>query len=515
MQMRKSITLSNLIPSGVFLVISSYVLSVLSFNDIADVDLWGYLAFGRMFWESGGFPYQDVFAYVPTLDPWVYHEWLTGVVFYPIYQKLGPPGLQMLKYVFGLGTLLLVYMTATRRGAHPLVAGILIAVVAGGAKISYMPVRAQVFTFFFFALSLFLLERARLSGKWRGLWLLPLIQIPWCNLHGGFVAGLGLIVFYALGEFVSRRPFVPYIGILLVSIAATLINPYGLAYWDYVVRAVAKPRPHVSEWASIFQLYYRGEASIMLPIHVFLLTFLGLFAMWQSRWREITASLALFVTLLLGLKHSRHITFYFLLWGAYLPSCARIQVEYIQSHKVLYRLWQRAGVKLSFLMGLIFLIFIFSYVFFKSSPFSLKIPGHPVPGKIHYPVGGVHYIKNQGLSGRIVTVFGWGEYLIWNLYPQCLVGFDGRYETVYPEKVEKEYTEFIYAGPKWRQFLHNYPTDLILLDPRNRISILIKEDPEWQEIFKDSGCVLFRKRHIASENAALNLQVNLKDSSVR
>ena len=31
-------------------------------NMIADPDLWGYLAFGRLFWETGAIPYRDVYT---------------------------------------------------------------------------------------------------------------------------------------------------------------------------------------------------------------------------------------------------------------------------------------------------------------------------------------------------------------------------------------------------------------------------------------------------------------------
>ena len=57
-------------------------------NIVADPDLWGYLAFGRLFWESGYFPFHDVFSYIPTKEIWVYHEWLTGVLFFPIVLSL-------------------------------------------------------------------------------------------------------------------------------------------------------------------------------------------------------------------------------------------------------------------------------------------------------------------------------------------------------------------------------------------------------------------------------------------
>lgn len=69
-------------------VLITYMLAVLSSLKAADPDLWGYLAIGRLFWQSKSFPYRDVFSYIPNLT-WVYHEWLTGVMFYPLYQTLG------------------------------------------------------------------------------------------------------------------------------------------------------------------------------------------------------------------------------------------------------------------------------------------------------------------------------------------------------------------------------------------------------------------------------------------
>jgi hypothetical protein len=64
------------------LLIVLVVLNALA-GTVAVPDLWGYMALGRLFGETGRFPYQDIFAYVPTLKIWVYHEWLTGVSFTP------------------------------------------------------------------------------------------------------------------------------------------------------------------------------------------------------------------------------------------------------------------------------------------------------------------------------------------------------------------------------------------------------------------------------------------------
>jgi hypothetical protein len=487
-------SLESWIKAGLFIAFLSSLLVFLSLSR-ADPDLWGYMAFGRLFWQSPKFPYQDVFSYTPTLNPWVYHEWLTGVLFYPLYQALGAPGLQILKYGLGLATMGLVYLTARLRGAHSIPAALLVVIISSAASELSNPVRAQVFTFCFFALSLYVLERARLRGEWRALLLLPVVQILWCNLHGGFPAGLGLIALYAAGEFIARRPYQPFLLIFFLSLVVTLINPYGLAYWEYIVRAVTMPRPNITEWVSIFRAYQTGLTNFAMIIYLLFLVLTGLLGMWQSRWREVTASLALGATLYLGLKHIRHLIFLWILAAAYLPVCFNVNVKFFQSCPGLKRLWDIKGTKILFLVFLAILSLCNLLLFIDRNPFSLQLPEKPASQEnifsMFYPVGAVNFMKKQGLSGKILTKFEWGEYLIWELYPQSLVAFDGRYETVYPQEVEDKFAAFINALPQWRDFLKDYPPDLILLDKRIKVAELIGKEPHWRQIYEDASCVLF------------------------
>lgn len=125
-------------------------------------DIWllaGY--FGEYF-----FPYQDVFSYVTTKDIWIYHEWLTGTLFYPLYLYYGDIGLQSLKILVALGTVALVGATALRRGAGFLGMVVIILLTKGYLSFGYSPVRAQIFTYFLFALTLYILESSRQSKNW-------------------------------------------------------------------------------------------------------------------------------------------------------------------------------------------------------------------------------------------------------------------------------------------------------------------------------------------------------------
>lgn len=476
---------------GIGILLLAAVLNNLGLT-VADLDLWGYMAFGRQFWEGKQFPYRDVFAYVPTLDPWVYHEWLTGVIFYPIYQTAGPAGLQLLKYVLGLATAALIYLTALTRGAHPLSAAAVLWMIQFFTRIGYSPVRAQVFTYFFFALSIYLLEQARLKGRYRDLWVLAPLQILWCNLHGGFPAGLGLIGIYGVGEALSRRRFLPYFLTLGAAALATLVNPYGLEYWTYIIRAVSMPRPEITEWASVITALQRGIISFPEVLYLaVIVAFVILSGLW-ARWRELSPILALGVTLYLAVKHIRHQVFFLLLTGAYLPQLFTAFWETVVRPRFPSpEAWPRWCRKIPPLAVAV-VSTAFFVQFLGKSPLDLKVPAYPEnPGGIYYPVGAVDYIQKHRLSGNLLVDFNWGEYALWRLYPRCRVALDGRYETVYPDAVCQEFFDFIYGRGRWRQFLEHYPPDLVLIDPKSKVYPMFLEEPGWRQVYRDTGCALF------------------------
>ncbi|MGQ9687626.1 MAG: hypothetical protein ACUVXF_02385 [Desulfobaccales bacterium] len=479
------------------LLITLMVLTSLS-RTVADLDLWGYLAFGRLFWQSGRFPYQDVFAYVPTRSLWVYHEWLTGVLFYPLYLAFGPAGLQLLKFGLAAATVLLVYFTARRRGAGFWSAALGLLALPPFLAFGYSPVRAQVFTYFFFALSLSVLESARLSGRFRGLILLVLIQLPWANLHGGFLAGLGLLALYALGEASCRRPYWPYVAALGGAGLVTLINPYGLDYWIYLIRAISMPRPEITEWASVATAWQKG----IFRMTILMFTTLGLFTLllaWAARWREVTPGLILLVTLILGLKHCRHQVFFSLAAGAYLPVLLEAYVQ---------KRWGSGGIPLppgggrQFVWVALALVWLagLGWNIARKNPLSLELPEIPADPKVplSYPLAAVDYIRQHQIAGKILNEFNWGEFLIWSLHPSCRVAMDGRYETVYSDEIFQLYVDFIEGRPGWRKFLDQFPPDLILISPRAKVYPLLRADPHWRQVLGHDEAALFQPQPFAS-----------------
>jgi hypothetical protein len=477
------------LPIGIWFVV--LVLAVLGRQTTADPDLWGYMAFGKLFVRSGQFPYQDVFTYLPTLGLWVYHEWLTGVLFYLVYSKAGGYGLLILRLFVSLLTIAFVYKCSRRRGA-PVVLGVLfIVVTAGFLKAGFgSVVRAQIFTYLFFAVTLYCLEVARLNNRWWHLLILPFIFIVWCNLHGGYVAGLGLVGLYAAGEFLGRRSFVPYLGLLALCSVVTLVNPYGIEYWRYIVHASTMPRPFITEWASLLTAYVHGIVSPAEVLYNAILIVLATAWALRARLRDFTVILVLLTTLAVGLLHVRHIVFFYLAMACYIPSFTQGYWEGFMKMALISKL--RLAPRMlrpAFAVGGLVAL----GIMMSTASFSLRIPPLPAQGeRIYYPVGATEYIERHRLKGNLLTEFDWGEFLLWRLYPGIKVALDGRYETVYPDSICRQYFDFLWG--KTETLLRTYPPDLILLKPGAPATKPLLDSKNWRILYADEGSVLLERR---------------------
>jgi hypothetical protein len=472
-----------------FLIAGLYLLFVVLFSRTdADYDLWGYLSFGRIFWEDGYFPYSDVFSYTPTKPVWVYHEWLTGLLFYIIYKYSGAAGLQLLKYIIVLATIYFIYLTALKRGGSRLFACIALVPAILLISFGYVPVRAQVFTYLFFVLTLYVLEDARKGSRLAILAWLPLFQILWCNFHGGFVAGLGLIVLYALGEGLSGRTYIPILIAGVLAAMATMINPYGLQYWLYTIDALTMPRPEIDEWMSALSAIKQGMFGF--PVFVFaIMSFICLVSCILRRRRDYTDIIVTMVVIYIGVRHIRHSVFMGLIFGAYLPVVLSEYWTVLREKKAWIRHQARCPIAVFIFLLLMIYLYINPFRVLMIAP-SFKIVTSPS----NFPIGAVKWIIQNNVKGNILPHFDWGEFLIWHLSPSCRVAMDGRYETVYKDHVHREYFDFLNGRPGWKIFLQKYQHDMVLIRADTRTHSLMRNDPAWWVAYLDHESVLFMKK---------------------
>ncbi len=437
----------------------------------ADYDLWHRLAAGKLFFSVGHVPKSDIFAYTQTKDLWIDHEWGSGVIFYYIFDKFGLNGLGYLKILLMFLTFLPVYLINRQRTEEPGKYRILFylvffyAILFGFVYI----IRSQCFTYAFFAWWLYFIELVK-NGNRKILWIFPPMAVIWANLHGGFLAGLGILM-------LSGFPLTA-----AVSGLVTIINPYGYKYWQYLTEAVTMHRTFIPEWHPID---LSGPFIHLLGFKLFLLmTVMTLIYLFLRKREEIkwTELLILAVTCYLSLKHMRHNVFFIIVSAAYMGEYFFAAIRELTKNMPQKFLSGTEFYKDSATYAIILIVGILTLHFV---PFKVKID------ETKYPVKSVEFIKKNKLSGNLLVLFNWGAYALWNLYPECKVAIDSRYEEVYPESLVNESARFHYLGKDWTDLMNNYKTDLMLIDKSYPVYSELLELDNWKIVYGDRASAVF------------------------
>jgi len=465
--------------------------------EAADYDLWGYLSFGRLFWSGAGLVAADPFSYVPTVTLWVHNEWLTGVLFFPLYDHLGGAGLALVRYAAALAALGFSLAVCRGRGGQPGWWLFTLAITLVFWASILAPVRARVFSLVFFCLFAWLLDRTRKWGWGRtGLVLVPAMAL-WANLHAGFWLGLVLAGIHVFALAWERKPLRAPLLVLAAMAVATLANPYGPGLWAATLGNAAAPDPHLEEWLSVWGALHTGLEIFSMGFVVFVL--MSVAALVRDPERDPRAILILAATALISALHVRFVVFLAVAVTLYLPSslarAARAGGRSRLPLPVFFVLLVMGAVPLLLLDTQAVQERLAQPESYFMNPFTLYAPSvdqAPFEG-FYYPTGAVAFIRERGLGDKLLSEYAWGSWLAWALYPQCKVGMDGRSQTVYPPKVRELYWEFARGMEGWRAYLEAWPPDLVLVRPGSPADRRMETAPDWRPVYQDRGSVLYQQ----------------------
>jgi len=463
---------------------------------IADPDLWGHLRFGRDIWESGQVSKQDPYSYLSAGQEWINHEWLAEVLFWGTFALAGTKGLVLLKLAVGLLTTMLLYIHLRRRVGALGAAFPLLLLTPLPLWRFLVTIRPQILTLLCFTLVLLILQRAEQGGL-RNLWLLPPLFAAWANCHGGFLAGLGVLILWAgvrvvlgmarRGEVALRLPEVlTLVGPVAASAGATLLNPYGPGLWAFLLRTATVSREEITEWQPLVLLSSAG-LSYLVPLGI---TAAGLLYSQRERRPALVAVYA--CVALLPLLAARHL-------ALFAVSATILSGEHVydlwRRQSPLKSITQRAFSPWHFLPWLVPLSVygvgvLVPLTLLRSSEIRSPLSCIQLP-QAYYPVRAVALLRAATPAGNLATDFDWGEYVLWHLGPQVKVSMDGRRETVYSDEVYAQNLRFVRGEGNWDALLTTYPTDMALVRADGPADNLLRLKPGWDLVYEDSVSALF------------------------
>ena len=223
------------------------VLLVAVTRTTTDPDLWGHVLFGRDIVSGRAVPIADPYAFTGD-QPWVNHEYLAEVIMFGSYAAGGSAGLIGLKLFLVIGAIGAVVCSLRRLALRPIVQDFIVSLAVLGTFAQTTHVRPQLFSVFLFALLLLLLTEAD-RGRRHGLLVVPLVMLLWANLHGGWLVGAGTlgvwVAFGLMDRSLSWRTRGLLAGVGVLSLIATLVNPYGIQMWTFLHETVGLERADI------------------------------------------------------------------------------------------------------------------------------------------------------------------------------------------------------------------------------------------------------------------------------
>jgi hypothetical protein len=477
---RLALALAGAAIAGMFLV----NLSGLTF---VDPDMWHEMALAREAQRLGHLPWDDRFAYTPTVYPVVHHEWGTGEIMFRVAEYAGAPGIMALKYALTAGVAILCFWTARRRGASWVsILSVAPAIILAGCY-GFTTIRAQLFTMLFLAL---LVNWLDLDERGRRIWMLAWLPIfvIWLNVHAGFVVGLTVLAAHAVEQAIRGKECQHLVILGFGLLGLVVLNPYGASYYGYLADALAMDRPMILEW---LPLWKNDPTTFMVYLISVLLV---VYAYMQLGWRGMPGLLVLALTAFAALKHTRHLSLYFVVWLSYVPAW----LDATPLGDTLQDLWQKRRKWIAGFSAVVVLLCMTRAV--PAQFWKMKLPvtiADEVTGRPMYPAGAVDYLAESDFHGNLMVPFVPGGFVMWKLHPNVKVSLDGRYEVAYKHGVLEENEAMYTASPGWEATLNKYATDVLLV-PRNcKLAEVIDTAKGWHRVYRDGAFELYARDGVA------------------
>ncbi len=491
-----------------YIALFLYVSTISVTSAIIDYDFWARIIVGKTFFQTGKLLNFDFQSFGPTRQ-WFDHEWGSSLIFYQILDKFGDKGI----FIFKAITIFLVYFIITRiillRRKHlskteenpfksaPLNILFFIFLIQSTLDVVFSTVRCHMISFLFFMLWFYALEKSRLENNYKILWTLPVSMVMWANIHGGCFTGLGLLFIYAVGEFLNKKTYKPYILTGIFSILAMFINPYGIKYVYFLFYAITLDRPIITEWSSIFDKKYMASF-LKYKFWAFSIAAISACCLIK-KYRKINASalkdkivilynsldktkaLALIILLLLSIKTLRIMPFFAFSAAVFL---------YDDVYKIFNKKLPNKINNIKEIM--LFLLILISFIF--------TIKTKPVEGTVNeYPYVEAEFLKINNLKGNVFANFHYGSYLAYKLYPDNYIFMDGRYEETYePGLLEQMRT--IYIGENWSYEFYKQHIDYVILEKSYGTLYIRLTKKGWIPIIASNNFVLLARKDIKIQN---------------
>jgi hypothetical membrane protein len=478
----------------IFVIVFYLSLYVMPYLINSDGDLGRHITIGSVLLDSGQIIRTDIFSHTMLGEKLILHEWLSDLLFAKVYLLYGLNGIAWLTSLTLAGTYAL--FTAGLKWLNirtpvRFIAGILAFLVG----INHWHTRPHIITTFLFTYLLLSLAYYAKTEQRKVLFPIPFVMVLWANLHGAFITGLVQIGLFSIGLLLDKKyeATKTVFILLLISIIATLLNPFGaemithgfgylqLDYLVDITNEYKSPNFH---------------HSIMWPFLGTLL--LTIVVGWNNKVQKSGLSLVLLLFWTASALYSaRNVPLYGQVAALFLAT----QID--QSTQILsgkanrfLTISDQTGKRAS---GWLWSIAFSAFLMISQAQgrtFDLLGEGNQFSPE-SFPVQAINDLEDTAfLEGNVFNDFGWGGYLLYRLWPNNLVFIDGQTD-FYGENLTYIHQQTITGQGDWQYTLDQYNIDWVILPPHLPLAKLLSKSDDWKRVYSDNTSLVFTRKQLS------------------
>lgn len=481
----------DLIAEFIFFVI----IFILSIAPLSNFDIWFHVKSGEII-SKMGIIHTDVFAYTTTGREWIPYEWLFQLITYYFSHFLGINSIIYLTAALAAFLIFSVFIILRRIFDLSVWTSLFLSFAFFVSTYEFIAPRPQIFAYPFFTLNLFFILLYFVKNK-NLLWVTLPITLIWANLHGsifldvaffGMYAGISLISYFIHKDNNWLKKFKVLSLYTIVTFILTILPPLGVTQYRllwifYENREVITT--FIGEWAPL--------SADKTPFTFYLIEVIIIFSIFAYSIKKTGVSyllrMAPFLLLTLSAFTATRNAFYGYVGMLMLLAFSISSLNFIN---------KKIAKKYLILLLSIFLIFLVWLYRDKTSDMDTYMN--------YYPVKATEFIKTKDLKGNMFNEYGYGGYILYKLYPQQKVYFDGRSDLYLccemPETLQFSYNKTL-SNSSFKKILdkfwnkHNM-SFVVLRTEKNtvlrKIESVLQNDPNWSLVFWDDASVIFVRR---------------------
>ena len=489
-----------------------------SIHKIESRDFGWLLKTGQHIYETHSVPRTELFSFTAEGNKYIDSHWLFQLLLYVFYHVGGIAGATLFAAGIMLAAFATVYLIGYDREKYVVATVFIVAAIVMTSE--RFLVRPFIVTIFFLAVYFFILDRHKTRGG-RAIFILPLLQLLWVNMHGLFVLGLILPAVYLGVWYIERRFKLPWLEekadepfdskhlrplavVLAIMILESLLNPYTVDVALYPITLFREVQSGANVVAgSVAELSSPLSGSDPgRPVKYFMVMIWIVPITFALNWRRfnLTHAVLFGAFLYLALIAKRNLDLFAVIaipiavinLNGFLEDLPR----YFRKRDIARSLRIGQLALSPFIMaGLLLLIFKVATNRYFLEDRELTRFGFGVAKHAH-PVKAANFIDAANLGGEMFNDPSIGGYLIWRLFPERRVYFDGRWE-VYGDEFFEEFkmmcsdpslfeAQAESMGIGYAVFPHN-------IGHMRRLLEHMRGSPDWELLHFDEISMVFAK----------------------